>query len=84
MLERFWNETIRGRTERLYRSSRNSLARIRSIRHVTEVYSSYKRQRILHYERMRQRMNCLPIVFAAKSSLNRFIHLPNRSGEVVQ
>ena len=64
----------------LYRSSRSSLARIRSIRQVTKVYSSYKRQRILHYERM----NFLAIVSAAKSSLNRYIHLPNRSGEVAQ
>ena len=44
---------------------------------MTEVCSSYKRQRILHYECMGQRMNCLAIVFVTKLSLNRFIHLLN-------
>ena len=83
-LERIGTKRFGGVRSDLYRSSRNGLARIRSIRQVTKVYSSYKRQRIPHYERMGQRMNCLAIVFAAKSSLNRFIHLPNRSGEVAQ
>ena len=35
----------------LYAQS-NGLARIRSVRQVTKMYSVYKRQRILHYERM--------------------------------
>ena len=68
----------------LYRSSQNGLAQICSIRQVTEVCSSYKRQRVPHYERIGQRMTYLAIVFAAKLSVNHFTHLPNRSGEVVQ
>ena len=82
--ERFRTKRFEDVRSDLYRSSRNGLARIRSIREVAEMYSSYKRQRILHYERMGQRMNCLAIVFVAKSSLNHFIYLPNCSGEVAQ
>ena len=69
----------------IYRSSRNGLTRICSIRQVTTMYSSYKRQRILRYECMGPCMNCLlTIVFATKLSLNRFIQLLNHSEEVVQ
>ena len=49
MSEQLRNETIRGG---IYSHSPYGLARICSVRQVTEMYSVYKRQRILHYERI--------------------------------